>query len=315
MATISIIVPAYNVEKFINECLESVCNQTFTDLEIILINDGSTDKTPEICDSWARKDDRIRLFHQENKGLAQTRNIGVSLATSPYIGFVDSDDYIEQDMFEQLFSVLQKYNVDIVVCGVFIDHPHKTRKTDKGGRRKVSKREAMYKLLYDARWHSFCCNKLYKRGAWNGIPFPTGKLFEDFAVMHKVFDKGNLFAHTGSVLYHYRQHEQSIGHKASPKKAIDFFDLLCERTDFVAKHSLFSRYEKTQMILRLNKRMIKTFRELFQVTTPYECISEKEYMRNKIIELTGNENFTESSIKKELRKTLIQRVFAKIGIY
>lgn len=115
---LSIIVPVYKVEKYIRRCLDSIINQTFTDFELILVDDGSPDTSGEICEGYAKKDERIRVIHQENKGLSGARNTGVEVSKGEYIGFVDSDDWIELEMYEKLITAAEKYGADIVKCGL-----------------------------------------------------------------------------------------------------------------------------------------------------------------------------------------------------
>ncbi len=313
-AKISIVIPAYNVEKYLDECLKSVCNQTLQEIEIILVDDGSTDKTAEICNRWANRDKRIRLIHQENKGVSDARNLAISLATAPYIAFVDSDDWIEPDMFAQMYAQTQKTNADICVCGVFIEHLHKTKKTDKGKKGIVPKKTAMFRLLYDTRWHSFSCNKLFLRDIWKEVEFPSGKVFEDFAIMHHVFDRARVFAHTGTTLYHYRQQPESIGHTGSVEKSTTFFRFLCDRYQFLQAYSLLNNYEKKQISLRLQKRMLRVFQDVINRTSKEESVLEKEYMQRKIQQYTGSAASTESQIKKQLRKLFFLRLFARLGI-
>ncbi len=118
MALVSIIIPIYNTEKYLDKCIKSVVNQTLKDIEIILINDGSTDNSSNICDEWEKKDNRIKVVHQENKGLFKVREFGTKLSTSNYIGFIDSDDYIEDNMIEILYDKALAHNADMVQCGV-----------------------------------------------------------------------------------------------------------------------------------------------------------------------------------------------------
>ncbi|MBO7334370.1 MAG: glycosyltransferase, partial [Lachnospiraceae bacterium] len=119
MELISVIVPVFEVEKYLKECIESILNQTYTNLEIILVDDGSPDKCGEICEEYAKTDNRIIVIHHENKGLSSARNRGLDIATGDYIGFVDSDDKIAPDMFEILLNNLKQYDADISICGFY----------------------------------------------------------------------------------------------------------------------------------------------------------------------------------------------------
>ena len=128
---ISIIVPVYNVESYLRKCLDSILAQTYRDLEILVVDDGSTDGSGAICDEYAGKDDRIKVFHTENKGLSCARNLGLDSANGDWIGFVDSDDWIELDMYEVLLRKAEKTGADVVECGVYEEHSDETIKREK----------------------------------------------------------------------------------------------------------------------------------------------------------------------------------------
>ena len=119
---VSIIVPVYNVEKYLDKCIESIVNQTYRNIEIILVDDGSPDKCPEICNEWAKKDDRIKVIHKENGGLSSARNAALEIAQGDYITFVDSDDWIENDMIQSMLTCAAKNDADIVCCGFYFDN-------------------------------------------------------------------------------------------------------------------------------------------------------------------------------------------------
>lgn len=127
MKKISIIVPVYNVERYIERCVESICQQTYTNTEIILVDDGSTDSSGKICDEIAVKDPRIRVIHQQNSGLSAARNAGLAVAKGEYIAFVDSDDYIAQEMYSVMIENMEKYDLDIIGCTSFRDKGEKYR--------------------------------------------------------------------------------------------------------------------------------------------------------------------------------------------
>ncbi len=125
---ISIVVPIYNAEKYLDRCIQSILNQSYKDLEIILIDDGSTDSSNKICNNYQKRDNRIKFISQKNEGVSAARNRGISEATGEFIGFVDSDDYIQPNMYETLYGLINKYNCDISICGYFIEYPEYTKK-------------------------------------------------------------------------------------------------------------------------------------------------------------------------------------------
>jgi glycosyltransferase involved in cell wall biosynthesis len=133
MCEISIIVPVYDVEKYLKKCVDSILNQTFKDFELILVDDGSPDNSGAICDQYAEKDSRVRVIHKENGGLSDARNAGIEVARGKYLGFVDSDDFVNEDMYKQLYTSIIENNADLSICGIFDLYEGKTpiKKTEK----------------------------------------------------------------------------------------------------------------------------------------------------------------------------------------
>lgn len=162
MKKISIIVPVYNVERYIERCVESICQQTYTNTEIILVDDGSTDSSGKICDEIAVKDPRIRVIHQQNSGLSAARNAGLAVAKGEYIAFVDSDDYIAQEMYSVMIENMEKYDLDIIGCTSFRDKGGKISGKDGDGAIRIMEHDEMIELALDdydvAAW-----DKVYKK--------------------------------------------------------------------------------------------------------------------------------------------------------
>ena len=179
LPVISVIVPAYNVEKYIRECLVSLVEQTFRDIEIVVVNDGSTDKTAQIIDEFARKDNRIKVITQENQGLSSARNRGIEQARGEYISFVDSDDWVDKDFLEKLYNTILKYNADISCASAI----RKRKNSEKY--RFLYKEEKEYTTLKDKIKICKvpnCCyvwNKLYQKSLIENIKFKKGVYFED----------------------------------------------------------------------------------------------------------------------------------------
>ena len=182
MELISVIVPVYNVESYIAECIESIQNQTYMNLEIILVNDGSTDASGDICDQYAAYDERIKVIHQENGGLSAARNTGIEAANGDYISFVDSDDYIRLTLFEDMLQLLKEYDLDIIEFTAFRDKSGDIIEGCNDGHLEIySKEDALRLAMHDcfvAAW-----SKLYKRSAIGDVRFPVGRKFEDTATM------------------------------------------------------------------------------------------------------------------------------------
>ena len=202
---ISIIIPAYNVEKYLNRCLETVVNQTYENIEIILIDDGSTDQTPILCDTWATKDQRIKVVHKRNEGLSAARNTGMEYATGKYVGFVDSDDWIELDMFKYLYQLINKYHVEAAFCDF---RRLKDKKKVKNEKELVIIRtdEELDRYFYriDGGKSSYAvwCG-LYNRDVIKNIKFIIGEINEDVLFRYEVYKNIRKIAFSNLCKYNY----------------------------------------------------------------------------------------------------------------
>ena len=206
---ISVIIPIYKVEKYLNRCLESVVNQTYKKLEIILVDDGSPDGCPQICDEYAQKDSRIIVIHKENGGQSTARNAGLDICKGEYIAFVDSDDYVSEKYIESLYNSLTENGTDIAICG--------TQEVDEKGNFKKNK---TYKLHKEIKYNQEECldwlyfkedgtilvpwNKLYKKFIWKDLRFPVGLLFEDSYIIIDILNIINGISIEKENLYYYR---------------------------------------------------------------------------------------------------------------
>lgn len=206
---VSVIIPIYCVERYLEQCLNSVVQQTHTELEIILVDDGSTDQCPMLCDAWAKRDSRITVIHKANGGLSDARNVGIDSAHGDYILFVDSDDWIEPNMVECMLSVLEEQHADICACGIFYEYPQKTaiREVDSF----VGNSTETYRRLYDeTRYPVSTWNKLYCRKCWNKLRFPVGKICEDAFTTYLLIDQAQTIVQISTPFYHYRIRDNSI---------------------------------------------------------------------------------------------------------
>lgn len=235
---ISIIVPIYNVEKYLKASIISLMEQTYQNIEIILVDDGSTDQSGEICDYYSRQDRRIKVIHQNNKGLAAARNRGICAATGEYIGFVDPDDWIELTMYEELLKAMQKDDADISMCDYAYEYDgvseHNVRKKPSLKPEIFTGKDAIKRLfLNNTFFYIIVWNKLYKRTLWDGIKFPNGYMHEDEAVIHRLFGNCNKIVTVPSELYHYRQVPTSITHTNQVQRNIDFCHALVDRIKYL----------------------------------------------------------------------------------
>ncbi len=225
---ISIIVPIYKVERYLRECLDSILAQTFSDWECILVDDGSPDECPRICDEYTTRDPRFRVIHQKNGGLSAARNSGLREARGKYIGFVDSDDWIAPQMFERLYQLITEYGTDMVQVGYRKEYVGFFR--PKSLIKDVSvldRKEIAREMVFDKRIPSYMWNKLFRREVIN-TEFPEGKVFEDVAVLnHWVRDIRSAVL-APDTLYHYRMRKSSIINTAFSCR-LDYFEAFRER--------------------------------------------------------------------------------------
>lgn len=215
---ISVIIPVYKVEKYLDECLKSVVNQTYKNLEIILVDDGSPDNCPKICDEWAKKDNRIKVIHKENGGISDTRNIGLRAATGKYLSFVDSDDYIEKNLYEMAIKKIKENDAQVFIFGRSYLYGEKiVNSTNNDTELIMNAEEALDKMNMFQYYDVALWDKVYERRLFEGVEFPVGKLCEDWYVLYKVLDKADKVVYNSIPLYVYRQRGKSITHSNDVK--------------------------------------------------------------------------------------------------
>lgn len=230
---ISVIVPIYKVEKYLNRCVESIVNQTYRNLEIILVDDGSPDNCPQICDNWAGKDNRIKVVHKENGGLSDARNAGMPFATGEIISFIDSDDWIELNMFDIMLNRMQNDNSDMVSCGVkWVEEDGSIIRNDTVSQDEVLETQsAMKELINDNKLKQHVWNKLYKFSLVKDIPFEKGKYHEDVFWSYQIVGRAKKVSIVKNSFYNYVQRANSIMGESYSAKRLDALDanrLRCE---------------------------------------------------------------------------------------
>lgn len=234
---ISVIVPVYKVEKYLNRCVKSIVNQTYRNLEIILVDDGSQDCCPAICDAWAEKDGRVKVIHKENGGLSDARNAGVKVSRGELIGFVDSDDWISIDMYQCLYEAMKEDNSDVVACGVEMvwEDGTPSRMLTKIGNCVLSKEEAMRAIIEESWLKQPVWYKLYKMELVRDISFPVGKYHEDVFWSYQVIGRANQVSVIDRTGYYYWQRSGSImGEKYSIRR-LDAVEAYGIRFEYITK--------------------------------------------------------------------------------
>lgn len=209
---ISVIVPVYKTEAYLTKCLESIQSQTYPNLEIILVDDGSPDRSGELCDALQEKDARIKVVHKENGGLSSARNAGLDVMSGAYVGFVDSDDWIQPEMYARLMELMQRYDAQIAAGGMMMEtgqqfNPHGDKDTEPV---LFNRLEALQAVTLNEQITNSFCDKLFRADLFRTLRFPVGEFFEDFKTIHKCLELADQVVYTSQPMYIYRQTEQSI---------------------------------------------------------------------------------------------------------
>ena len=234
-AKISIIVPVYKVEPYLDKCVSSIVNQTYKNLEIILVDDGSPDNCPAMCDAWAEKDSRIRVIHKTNGGLSDARNAGMTVATGELMAFVDSDDWIAPDMYEYLYQRLTEDNSDIAACGVQMVWENKTpsRMLTRDGNCVLNQEEAMRAIIEESWLKQPVWYKLYKTALVRDILFPKGKCHEDVFWSYQAVGKAKKVSISDYIGYYYLQRGGSIMGAGYSLKRLDAVEAKVQRCAYI----------------------------------------------------------------------------------
>lgn len=281
---ISVIVPVYKVEKYIRKCVESIINQTYKNLEIILVDDGSPDACGDICEEYAKSDKRIIVLHQNNQGVSVARNNGLKRCNGKYVTFVDSDDYIADRYCDSLYNLLVKYNSDISICAEeyvrvdCLDNLIKMPRPFKSfnGEIEMNKVEALECVLNQEHFDFSPWGKLYRREILNDIEFPQNYLYEDQGTIYKFFINSNKISFTSKRLYYYLQREGSILHTITDSKRFwNGVKMLEQQHADVIK-------DYPQLLKAANSRLISMYFHSFSGACITHDIKLKEYCWDKI---------------------------------
>ena len=246
---VSVIIPVYNVEPYLRRCVDSVLAQTFTDIEVILVDDGSTDLSGTICDDFKEKDERVTVKHISNSGVSVARNIGLNNAAGEYVAFIDSDDTIAPEMIEQMLCALQKENADLCICGF---QRVSENYVPAGNKSSVSFQvltgmQALEKLYTnDYLYFTIACNKLFKRSLFNALRFPEGKLFEDGYVAFRYYFASRTVVCLPDCYYFYLTRSNSITTSSLSVKNLDGLDAEVDSIDFLKEKGCFDLLAKAQ---------------------------------------------------------------------
>ncbi len=237
---ISVIVPVYKVEKYLCRCIDSILNQTYKNLEIILVDDGSPDSCGNICDDYALRDSRIKVVHKENGGLSSARNAGIDIAEGEYLSFIDSDDYIAPEFIERLYKLCIDNNADIAQCAFLSTDKDDEKWDNLSTFTKVFTNEEMLYNLYNQLYVPtvVAVTKLYKKTVFDNVRFPFKKVYEDEATSYKLIYNAKRIVVVDEKLYFYYTNPESITHIDSLSRKSDYLYALRDRIDFLKKKNL-----------------------------------------------------------------------------
>lgn len=313
---ISIIIPVYNVEKYIRKCLESVCNQIYRDIEIILVDDGSTDLSGVICDEYANRDKRIRVIHKSNGGLADARNEGLKIATGEYVGFVDSDDWIEPDMYSTLYELCKKNDLDLIAARFIEEKDGKKSDTQYSGEFCIMSGVEMLENNISEKPRYIVTNsvwdRLYRRTLLEDLAFPVGKCYEDICYSTEIFLRAQRCGYLDRGIYHYVIRNDSIMGKGIKNKeefndniVTDLLPLMKEKTSIVYNQGLLEladicKFQYLQMVLEYIPQLYKKK----QYQSQYNMLKE---------EFDKNRGWLKIYLKK--RKCSVQSIVMEIACY
>lgn len=319
---ISIIIPIYNVEQYLERCIDSVLCQTYKNLEIILVDDGSPDSCGTICDTYAKKDDRIKVIHKESSGVSDARNRGLNIATGDYIGFVDSDDYISEDMFKTLYELLKTYKADISTVSFYEMFNGKVIGVRNSNNLEImNKEEALKELYRDDKIQSYCWNKLFKRELFEGIRFPSGKNFEDIAIMLLLFERSNIVVRFEKPEYYYMRRNSSIVGKRNFKTYNDYIDVIIDKYFY-----MFGKYPRIELYnaynFVINAIWLYTIIVNFNIEELYDKYESVYKLLMSLVEKYGDELQKELDeynkailylmmLDKETSKSAIKEIYSK----
>ena len=314
---ISVIVPIYKVEAYLERCIGSIVNQTYKNLEIILVDDGSPDSCPDICDAWKEKDDRIKVIHKKNGGLSDARNAGMQIMAGTYISYIDSDDWVANDMYEKMMYAIKKNDADICECQfektAGIVKSNKEQQTDKVT---ILKKEEALKAVVEEKINPVVWNKRYKREIVDQLYFEKGKYNEDEFWTYQVLGNARKVIYTNKVLYAYRQQENSVMHSLNAVQRFQALEAKLQRHEYICKYMPVLKkesicniwvtclYQGQLLLINSNKDIWKELTEILK----------KYPIRNYLNSMSGKEKIWMSLADKSFYWTCYIRNLFKIGL-
>lgn len=293
MPEISIIVPVYKVEQYINKCVDSILGQTYRDFEVILVDDGSPDGSGRLCDEYAKEDSRVRVIHKPNGGLSDARNAGIDVARGHYIGFVDGDDYIAADMYQVLHEAIVKANAQLAICGIYDVYGDEPLKKKPNFYEELNREQATKLILEGNIISVHAVNKLYERQIFQTLRYPVGKYHEDSYIILDVLSQCSRIAVDSRQRYYYVHREGSINTENFSEKQFDFIDAWVQNEEKLVSASLELRHAAHQRVCFANFLVLdKLLRGNAQNRYPQQTRQIVRYLRSNYMFILRDKIFT-----------------------
>lgn len=232
---ISIVVPVYNVEKYVKKCIDSILKQTYSDYELILVNDGSLDSSGEICSYYANSDCRIKVIHKKNGGLSDARNTGIQQAKGDWITFIDSDDYVSEDYLETLYNLIVYNNADISIASFTVVSKFKNADFSDGSKSIMNSEETIRRMLLGEGFDMGAWGKMYRTSFFKNNLYPVGKLFEDSKTTYQIISQANKIAFYSKSIYYYMNRKESIVNSKFSENKLDLIEMNLLSREFILK--------------------------------------------------------------------------------
>ncbi|WP_346686825.1 glycosyltransferase [Megamonas hypermegale] len=316
---ISVIVPVYNVEKYLSKCIESIINQTYTNLEIILVDDGSTDNSGKICDNYAKKDNRIKVIHKKNGGPSLARNTGLNIFRGEYVSFIDSDDYIEPFMYDKMLQIFSKYDdIDIVSC----NYNHINHKGEKipffylsADEYIIDKNILIEKIFQYQNYDMIIFNKLYKRKIWQNLRFPLNiHLAEDLSILYPTLQLANHFYCIKEALYNKIQRKEGLTNSI---KIEDYINNIIAHEVFLKQVKQNKNLDYKRIYIACSDNLFRHYKHLLDLIyisndNKYKNIAQNTI--NKLLKMYTNNCLSNKNMKKIALLKIAPKLYKKYRI-
>lgn len=304
---ISVIVPIYKVEAYLERCIKSIVDQTYKNLEIILVDDGSPDRCPEICDEWKEKDDRIKVIHKKNGGLSDARNAGMQIMTGTYVSYIDSDDWIANDMYHNMINAIKEQDADICECAFERTSGIVKKKAVKCDDQVLTMdRQSALMAVVEEKIQPVVWNKLYKREVVDELWFEVGKYNEDEFFTYKAIERADKIIQIKYIGYYYFFREDSIINETYTIRRLDGLEARYQRMNDLEKYPEIYRNAKRQLVFNCMYHYQKGLRFLSD--------SDLEILKSKIKNIYKDIPIDKEDIRKYTKKEKIWFYISKISL-